>query len=265
MSDSEHDQADPFELRLQFSDMLRRLTASTESLSRAARFAAQWKSHADVLYAVLLESMESAHVNQRLNLFHLCDHICMATLRLKFDGYAKKMIQDLPRLITLVCGAGSQLAAANVGSVRKVLGSWRKKGVLDDDLFASLMGILASRGPGKSISRHGPSTQTSSLAESVTPSVEVLSSRTSSSSLTQLSKPTDDHEVKSVSKDRISSDVLSELDLETSASQQPSAASLVSELGANRNERRGGEVSRAEIVRRMEEDRERVCCKIKLQ
>ncbi|KAJ1508629.1 hypothetical protein HMI54_003044 [Coelomomyces lativittatus] len=104
MSDSDHEQPDPFELRLQFNDLLRRLTASQDSIARAVKFASQWRKHCDVLYTVLLEAIQqSANANQKMNLFYLCDHICQTTLKNGFKGYVILFTKDILSLVQMIC------------------------------------------------------------------------------------------------------------------------------------------------------------------
>ncbi|KAJ3366175.1 hypothetical protein GGF32_006624 [Allomyces javanicus] len=183
MSDSDGDAPDAFELRLQFHDQLRRLTASQESLSRAARFAVKWRAHHDVLYAVLADALADplASPNHRLNLFHLCDHLWMASLRAnKFQGYPHRLARDLPVLVGCVCrwpkptmakvvadlagdadptlldhipddhaAEGDQgqmlVGLANVPSVRKILYAWRRKHVLSAAAFHAIDAQLAAQ------------------------------------------------------------------------------------------------------------------------
>ncbi|KAI9189331.1 hypothetical protein H9P43_000762 [Blastocladiella emersonii ATCC 22665] len=142
MSDTEHDHPDPFELRLEFHDMLRRLTASNESLVKAARFASTWRAHADVLYAVVLETLESVSPNQRINLFSLCDHILQATMSDGFLGYHARIVADLPRLVAAVCSAESQFGLANVPAVQSILATWKRKKVVSSKLFGEIEGLL---------------------------------------------------------------------------------------------------------------------------
>ncbi|KAL7754463.1 hypothetical protein RI367_000444 [Sorochytrium milnesiophthora] len=147
MQHSDDEEIDPFELRLQFNDLLSRVSASQDSLARAARFATRWAKHHDVLYDALMEFIPTVRirvlfrlveharsVNDRMNLFYLCDHICMMSLKAGVQDYTHCVVRDLKKIVALVCPPDG-MGNVNVPNVRKILTSWRRKNVLSQGQF----------------------------------------------------------------------------------------------------------------------------------
>ncbi|ORZ34371.1 CTD kinase subunit gamma CTK3-domain-containing protein [Catenaria anguillulae PL171] len=181
---ADFNQPDPFQLRLQFNDILRRLTAAAESLTRAARFAAKWASQADVLYAVLHEQLiapvatDPTLASNKINLFCLCDHILIATLRNRFTGYRDRLVKDLPAIVASVCSPETNFGPANVPTVKKLLSTWGRKFVFPPDVIGlceSVVAPVADAGASASASAQG------SLAASHNSSSASLNSATSAS------------------------------------------------------------------------------------
>lgn len=79
-----------------------------------------------------------------MNLFYLCDRICVESIKVSFDGYIKLIEKDLKRLIGAVC-TNDSIGAANAQNVGEVLKSWHKKKILSLPMLEETMSLLQSR------------------------------------------------------------------------------------------------------------------------
>ncbi|KAH8554730.1 CTD kinase subunit gamma CTK3-domain-containing protein [Umbelopsis sp. PMI_123] len=136
------DDYDPFECRLEFTSLLQKLNASQQSIQKVANYAMRNKRLSEDLYSCVLESLEQASMNARLNILYVLDSLCQASLKSGFKGYVDLVRQDLDKVIAAVVPNDAS-GMMNAASTRKILNTWKHKGIFDK---ASLE-IIESRLP----------------------------------------------------------------------------------------------------------------------
>ncbi len=72
MSENEREHQDPFNLQLQFFELLKRISASPDVNAKAVRFALRWHMHCDVLHSAILEHLETVLARAILAFFICC-------------------------------------------------------------------------------------------------------------------------------------------------------------------------------------------------
>ena len=126
--------ADPFEVRLRFTNMLTHLSASTTSSLKTASFAIKHRDMDEDLHSCILESLEasSTSMNSRANIMYFLEYFCdVATKPDGHSPYVEMVRRDIIRIIGGVAGKGSGMGA-NVKVVRKVVDNLKTKGVLEE-------------------------------------------------------------------------------------------------------------------------------------
>ncbi|KAJ2522381.1 hypothetical protein GGI11_001742, partial [Coemansia sp. RSA 2049] len=159
------DEMDPFEARLLFGNMLDNLTGAQPTIDRVAGFAVKNSSVADNLLDCMTEKLEKLAVPPRLNVLLVIDAILLAVSRRTRGTAAAEEEQqeeeeedarrswvdlirkDLVRLVREVVPE-SPAGDGNVPQVRKVVSGWRRKGVFDKKVLASVDKLLANRAGG---------------------------------------------------------------------------------------------------------------------
>ncbi|KAI8049527.1 CTD kinase subunit gamma CTK3-domain-containing protein [Syncephalis plumigaleata] len=135
---------DPFEARLTFLDLLGRVTASQQTIQRAAQFALNEEELCEDLCSCVLEELDQASINARVNLLYTIDALVQPAIRGGFTGYRDQLRPDLTRIIQAVVPEG-QLGAVNLSQTRKVLETWRKKQVFSDKELEEAEQVLGDR------------------------------------------------------------------------------------------------------------------------
>ncbi|KAJ1732523.1 hypothetical protein H4S06_005099 [Coemansia sp. BCRC 34490] len=157
------DEMDPFEARLLFGNMLDNLTGAQPTIDRVAGFAVKNSSVADNLLDCMTEKLEKLAVPPRLNVLLVVDAILLAVSRRTRGTAAAEEEQqeeedarrswvdlirkDVVRLVRDVVPE-SPAGDGNVPQVRKVVSGWRRKGVFDKKVLASVDKLLANRAGG---------------------------------------------------------------------------------------------------------------------
>ncbi|KAI9595420.1 CTD kinase subunit gamma CTK3-domain-containing protein, partial [Syncephalis fuscata] len=144
---------DPFEARLTFLDLLGRLTASQQTIQRAAQFALNEEELCEDLYSCVLEELDQASINARVNLLYTLDALAQPALRGGFPGYRDQLRLDLVRVMRAVVPEG-QLGAVNLSQTRKVLETWRKKQLFKNEDIEAAEQVLGDR-----LELHGENTR----------------------------------------------------------------------------------------------------------
>ncbi|CAO3686808.1 unnamed protein product [Umbelopsis ramanniana] len=121
---------DPFECRLEFTSLLQKLNASQQSIQKVANYAMRNKRLSEDLYSCVLESLEQASMNARLNILYVLDSLCQASLKSGFKGYVDLVRLDLDKVIALVVPNDAR-GMVNAASTRKILNTWKQKGLFD--------------------------------------------------------------------------------------------------------------------------------------
>ncbi|KAI9317968.1 CTD kinase subunit gamma CTK3-domain-containing protein [Dichotomocladium elegans] len=122
--------SDPFECRLNFLNLLEKLNASQQSIHKVALYAIRHKKVAEDLYRCLVDALEQASINTRLNIVYVLDAIFANSQKARFTGYQDLARRDLTRIIEAVV-PNDPKGIVNVGNTRKILNNWRRRGYFD--------------------------------------------------------------------------------------------------------------------------------------
>ncbi|KAF9519407.1 hypothetical protein BS47DRAFT_1482096 [Hydnum rufescens UP504] len=123
---------DPFEVRMQFLTLLRRLNATQLSIQKIVGYALKYFSRCgDDLWECIVEECQKGSLNMRINILYLLDNLCESSL----------MHQSQPGQANGSHGH-SDSYVFNLLSARQILESWRSKRILDatvvDDVVQTL-------------------------------------------------------------------------------------------------------------------------------
>ncbi|KAK3401085.1 CTD kinase subunit gamma CTK3-domain-containing protein [Sordaria brevicollis] len=137
--------ADPFEVRMRFTNQLRQLSASVTSSQKAAQYALRHKDLAEDLHSCILEQLERSNLNMRANIMYFIEHFLDMAHKDGQEDYIRMMQRDIIRVVDAVApddGSG----AANVKVVRKVLQALHAKSFLDSTILDDIFEVLRERG-----------------------------------------------------------------------------------------------------------------------
>ncbi|ETI28094.1 hypothetical protein G647_00543 [Cladophialophora carrionii CBS 160.54] len=129
--------ADPFEVRMRFTNLLSHLSASATASIKTAHYALKHRDMDEDLHSCILENLERGHnsnMNNKANIMYFLEH--HADLNLKEGGHAayiEMVKRDILRIIDAVAQSG-----ANVKVVRRVVTGLGEKGVLSADTITSI-------------------------------------------------------------------------------------------------------------------------------
>lgn len=136
--------ADPFEVRLRFTNLLSHLSASSTASIRCAQYALKHRDMDEDLHSCILEQLERNNMNNRANIMYFLEHFCELSIKEGYQEYVSMIRRDIERIVEAVApGDGS--GAANVKVVRRVLGVLGEKGVLDGNVVQKMEGLLKDR------------------------------------------------------------------------------------------------------------------------
>ncbi|KAI8373752.1 CTD kinase subunit gamma CTK3-domain-containing protein [Blakeslea trispora] len=127
-------ESDPFECRLEFIELLKKVNASQQSIHKAAIYAMRHRKLSEDLYSCLVEELEQASLNARLNIIYVLDAIFSASQKSKFPGYLDLTRPDLPRIIHAVVANGPK-GIVNIPNTQKIISSWKRKQYFDQTIL----------------------------------------------------------------------------------------------------------------------------------
>ncbi|KAJ4292274.1 hypothetical protein N0V88_005905 [Collariella sp. IMI 366227] len=137
--------ADPFEVRMRFTNQLRLLNASVTSAQKAAQYALKYRDMAEDLHSCILEQLErQSNMNTRANIMYFIEHFLDMANKDGYDDYVRMMQRDIIRVVDAVApddGSG----AANVKVVRKVLRALQTKSLLESQAVTQIEEVLKER------------------------------------------------------------------------------------------------------------------------
>ncbi|KAI8086593.1 CTD kinase subunit gamma CTK3-domain-containing protein [Halteromyces radiatus] len=136
---------DPFECRLQFISLLKKLNASQQSIQKTARYAVRHRQLSEDLYSCFLEEIENTSLNARLNLLYVLDCIFSMSRKVQFMGYIDLTQPNVLRIINAVALSSSK-GIVNVSSTRKLLSHWKEKQYFDNETIETAQQALISYG-----------------------------------------------------------------------------------------------------------------------
>ncbi|KAF8309366.1 hypothetical protein DL93DRAFT_2158452 [Clavulina sp. PMI_390] len=150
---------DPFEVRMQFLSLLRKLDATQLSIQKVVSYALRYFSRCgDDLWECVVEECQKGSLNMRINLLYLLDNLCEASLTHQAQissvsdpsssngqpapvSYAQYVARDLGKIVQLVVPE-ARGGLVNLMSARQILDSWRAKRIIDpsriDEILLSL-------------------------------------------------------------------------------------------------------------------------------
>ncbi|KAI0363394.1 hypothetical protein BV20DRAFT_958405 [Pilatotrama ljubarskyi] len=150
---------DPFEVRMQFLALLRRLDASQQSIKKIVGYAVKYfPSCGEDLWDCLLDACHTGSLNHRINILYLLDSLCEACLVSRpppgsstqpSSSYVDYVSRDLRKIVDNVVPEGRQ-GLPNLMSTKQILENWRSKRIVEpqkvDEVIAVLDGRRAAAG-----------------------------------------------------------------------------------------------------------------------
>ena len=125
--------ADPFEVRMRFTNLLSHLSASTTASTKTAAYALKHRDLDEDLHSCIIENLERNNMNNRANVMYFLEHFCDMAIREKHEAYVEMVKRDMTRIVDAVAQSG-----ANVKVARKVVGDLAGKGILAEDVVKGI-------------------------------------------------------------------------------------------------------------------------------
>ncbi|KDQ20169.1 hypothetical protein BOTBODRAFT_27576 [Botryobasidium botryosum FD-172 SS1] len=140
---------DPFEVRLQFLSLLRRLNATQQSIQKIVGYALKYFSRCgEDLWECIVEECQKGQLNDRINILYLIDNLCESShlfqSHSQSTSYLQYVARDLDKIIQLVV-PDTRDGLMNLMSTRQILESWRSKRVLDSTVVDDMVQTLDRR------------------------------------------------------------------------------------------------------------------------
>ncbi|KAI0666956.1 CTD kinase subunit gamma CTK3-domain-containing protein [Trametes maxima] len=144
---------DPFEVRMQFIALLRRLDASQQSIKKIVGYAVKYfQSCGEDLWDCIVEECQKGSLNNRINILYLLDSLCEACLLSKpppgtgqsSSSYVTYVSRDLPQIVEYVVPEGRQ-GLPNLMSTKQILESWRSKRIVEPQKIDEVITVLDER------------------------------------------------------------------------------------------------------------------------
>ncbi|KAF8957356.1 CTD kinase subunit gamma CTK3-domain-containing protein [Flammula alnicola] len=149
---------DPFEVRMQFIEILRRLNASQQSIQKVVSFAIKhFPPCGEDIWDCIIEETQKGSINSRINVLYFLDSLCETSLMVKSHAtsersraananglYVQFVSRDLNRIIESIVPEGRQ-GLPNLVSAKQILESWRSKRYIDPQKIDDVLSSLDSR------------------------------------------------------------------------------------------------------------------------
>jgi CTD kinase subunit gamma CTK3 len=139
-----------FECHSEFTRLLSQNLSSARVVKEIISFAYSQISHSDVLFPVLIDSIREAPVMKRLSQFYLVDALYKYAPE---QFYGKQILRNLKEIVDLTVDYQGKAKIKNqeksggflnVQGVRKVLGLWNGKGLIDKQIFEKMDKYLSA-------------------------------------------------------------------------------------------------------------------------
>ncbi|KAJ7729645.1 CTD kinase subunit gamma CTK3-domain-containing protein [Mycena maculata] len=149
---------DPFEVRIQFLALLKRLNASQQSIQKVVGFAVKYfPPCGEDLWDCIVEECQKGSINSRINILHFLDSLCETCLLVKSHSssigsdsgnkqYVDFVNRDIGKIVECVVPAGRE-GLPNLTSTKQILESWRSKRVVDPQTVDDVLSVLEKRTP----------------------------------------------------------------------------------------------------------------------
>ncbi|KAF8161521.1 CTD kinase subunit gamma CTK3-domain-containing protein [Crassisporium funariophilum] len=164
---------DPFEVRMHFIELLRRLNASQQSIQKVVSYAIKhFPPCGEDIWDCIVEETQKGTINSRINILYFIDSLCETCLLVKSRStserskaananglYVSFVSRDLSKIIEFIVPEGRQ-GLPNLVSTKQILGNWRSKRYLDPQRIDDVLTTLDSR-PTPAPTEKSPSSKSS--------------------------------------------------------------------------------------------------------
>ncbi|KAJ7202771.1 CTD kinase subunit gamma CTK3-domain-containing protein [Mycena pura] len=149
---------DPFEVRIQFLALLKRLNASQQSIQKVVGFAIKYFAPCgEDLWDCVVEECQKGSLNSRINILYFLDSLCETCLLVKSHSssigsnpgtiqYVDFVNRDIGKLVDCVVPPGRE-GLPNLTSTKQILENWRNKRVVDPQTVDDALSALEKRTP----------------------------------------------------------------------------------------------------------------------
>ncbi|KAJ6620814.1 CTD kinase subunit gamma CTK3-domain-containing protein [Mycena sp. CBHHK59/15] len=149
---------DPFEVRIQFLALLKRLNASQQSIQKVVGFAVKYfPPCGEDLWDCIVEECQKGSINSRINILYFLDSLCETCLLVKSHSssigcdpgnnqYVDFVNRDIGKIVGCVVPAGRD-GLPNLTSTKQILESWRSKRIVDPQTVDDVLSALRKRNP----------------------------------------------------------------------------------------------------------------------
>ncbi|KAJ7043927.1 CTD kinase subunit gamma CTK3-domain-containing protein [Mycena alexandri] len=149
---------DPFEVRIQFLALLKRLNASQQSIQKVVGFAVKYfPPCGEDLWDCIVEECQKGSINSRINILYFLDSLCETCLLVKSHSssigsdpgnkqYVDFVNRDIGKIVECVVPPGRE-GLPNLTSTKQILESWRSKRVVDQQTVDDVLSALGKRSP----------------------------------------------------------------------------------------------------------------------
>ncbi|KAF5355523.1 hypothetical protein D9758_006387 [Tetrapyrgos nigripes] len=161
---------DPFEVRMQFLTLLKRLDASQQSIQKVVSFAVKFfPPCGEDIWDCIVEECQKGTINSRINILYFLDSLCETCLLVKSRShlvnnsdnannlYVDHVSKDLSKIVECVVPAGRE-GLPNLVSTKQILESWRTKRVIDPQVVDPVLNALGDRTASTDDQEDDPST-----------------------------------------------------------------------------------------------------------
>ncbi|KZV69782.1 hypothetical protein PENSPDRAFT_608211 [Peniophora sp. CONT] len=149
---------DPFEVRMQFNGLLRKLDATQRSIQKAVGFALKFYAQCgEDLWDCIVDECQKGSINNRINILYFLDSLCESSVLAKNSThphqlgsgsappyYLEYVSRDLRKVVGYVVPEG-RTGLPNLLSTRQMLDDWRSKRVIDPQIVDEALTTLDSR------------------------------------------------------------------------------------------------------------------------
>ncbi|KAF8546340.1 hypothetical protein OG21DRAFT_1518210 [Imleria badia] len=153
---------DPFEVRMQFLGLLRKLNATQQSIQKVVGYALKYFSRCgEDLWECIIEECQKGSVNHRINILYFLDSLCESSLlakahqpssaessshakQINTSFYVDYVSRDLRQIVECVVPVGRQ-GLPNLTSTKQILENWRTKRIIEPQRVDEAMQVLSSR------------------------------------------------------------------------------------------------------------------------
>ncbi|KAF9049315.1 hypothetical protein BDZ89DRAFT_1006661 [Hymenopellis radicata] len=147
---------DPFEVRMQFLNLLRRLNATQQSIQKVVAFAVKYfKPCGEDLWDCIVEECQKGSINSRINILYCLDSLCEMSLLVKSHSnttahpsgnnqYLDFVARDIGKIVENVVPPGRE-GLPNLVSTRQILESWKAKRTIDPQIIDQILALLSTR------------------------------------------------------------------------------------------------------------------------